>query len=66
MKKKTQKTKKIPTISSITSYEEQRLIDRGFSPHVAKNIQAMNVNSREKGVDKMTKLRRIEMEKGNY
>lgn len=68
MKKKQTKTKaqKVPQISSLTSYEEQELINRGFSPDVAKNIQKMKVNSREKGIDKLTKLRRIEMERKGY
>jgi hypothetical protein len=68
MKKKNSKAKqiKVPQVSSLTSYEEQELINRGFSPTAAKNLQSMRVNSREKGVDRMTKLRRIEMEKKGY
>jgi hypothetical protein len=68
MKKKSTRTKtqKVPQISSLTSYEEQELINRGFSPDSARNVQKMRINSREKGVDKLTKLRRIEMEKERY
>jgi hypothetical protein len=68
MKKKQTKikSKTIPQLSSLTSYEEQELINRGFSPDSARNVQKMKVNSREKGVDKLTKLRRIEMEKERY